>query len=142
MRHRVFKDSAARGKTSMGWFFGFKLHLIVNDQGELLNVKCTAGNVGDIRVLEEMCAHLFGKLFGDRAYISKAKTQLLKEKYGVDLITTHRKNMKPQTLSAFDKILLRGRSIIETINDQLKNIFVMNQNLIKLIKSYYGEDNF
>ncbi len=69
-----------------------------------------------------MCCHLFGKLFGDKGYISKAKAQLLKEKYDVDLITTRRKNMKPQNLPAFDKVLLRGRAIIETVNDQLKNI--------------------
>ncbi|WP_263081036.1 IS982 family transposase [Endozoicomonas sp. Mp262] len=122
LRHKVFKDEAGWGKSSTHWYYGFKLHLIINDTGELLAVKCTSGNTDDRAVLEDMCCHLFGKLFGDKGYISKAKAQLLKEKYDVDLITTRRKNMKPQNLPAFDKVLLRGRAIIETVNDQLKNI--------------------
>lgn len=122
-RHKVFKGSAARGKTSIGWFFGFKLHLVVNDKGDLLSVQCTPGNVHDVKVLDDLCAHLFGKLFGDRGYISAEKAKNLKEKFGVELITTQRKNMKKKEIASFDKILLRGRTIIETINDQLKNIF-------------------
>ena len=122
-RHKVFKHEAGWGKSSTGWYFGFKLHLIVSDTGELLGVKCTSGNTDDRAVLDDMCCNLFGKLFGDRGYISKAKKLLLQEKYGVELITSRRKNMKPQNLPAFDKVLLRGRAIIETINDQLKNIF-------------------
>ena len=121
-RHRVFKNEAGWGKSSTGWYFGFKLHLIVSDTGELLSVKCTSGNTDDRSVLEEMCAHLFGKLFGDRGYISKEKADMLYEKFGVELITTRKKNMKPKPISLFNKILLRGRAIIETINDQLKNI--------------------
>lgn len=122
-RHKTFKQSAARGKTSMGWFYGFKLHLIVSERGEILAVKCTPGNTSDVTVLEELCENLFGKLFGDRGYISKKASENLKDKFGIDLMTTVRKNMKPKQISKFDKVLLRGRSIIETINDQLKNIY-------------------
>ena len=75
-----------------------------------------------------MCCNLFCKLFGDKGYISKAKAQLLQEKYGVDLITTRSKNIKSQNLNTFDKILLRGRSIIEAVNDQLKNISQIEHN--------------
>lgn len=121
-RHKTFASEAGWGKSSTGWFFGFKLHLIVNDKGEILNVKCTAGNVDDRSVLDDMCSHLFGKLFGDRGYISKEKAALLMDKYGVELITTTRKNMKKKVRSLWDKALLRGRCLIETINDQLKNI--------------------
>ncbi len=121
-RHRTFRDDAGRGKSSTGWFYGFKLHLIVSDTGEILNVKCTSGNTDDRSVLDEMCSVLFGKLLGDKSYISKEKAALLLDKYGVELITTHKKNMKPRLITLLDKMLLRGRSIIETINDQLKNI--------------------
>ena len=84
----------------------------------LLGAKCTSGNTDDRSVLEEMCSELIGKLFGDRGYISKDKAEMLYEKYGVELITTTKKNMKKKPISLMNKILLRGRSIIETINNQ------------------------
>ena len=65
-RHKVFKNLAAPGKSSMGWFYGFKLHLIVNEQGERLAVHLTPGNVDDRKPLTEMSQALFGKLFGDK----------------------------------------------------------------------------
>lgn len=120
-RHKVFKDLAARGKTSVDWFFGFKLHLIVNDQGELLAVFLTPGNVDDRVPLAQMTQDLFGRLFGDRGYVSQALFEQLFEQ-GIELITTIRKNMKNSLMKLEDKLLLRKRYIIETINDQLKNI--------------------
>ena len=121
-RHKTFAGVAGRGKTSTGWFFGFKLHLVVNDQGELLSVCLTRGNVNDRKPVPKLVKRLIGKLFGDKGYISKKLTELLALQ-DVELITTLRKNMKPRVLAAFDKLLLRKRSIIETINDQLKNTF-------------------
>ena len=119
--HRVFKNIAKRGKNSVGWFHGFKLHLIVNDQGELLAIKLTAANVDDREPVPEMTKNLFGKLFGDKGYISQ---KLFDELFGrgLQLITKIKKNMKNKLMPMMDKILLRKRSIIETINDQLKNI--------------------
>ena len=120
-RHKVFAGLADRGKSSMGWFFGFKLHLVVNELGEILAFQLTQGNVDDRKPVPKMSEKLFGKLFGDRGYISKA---LFLELYdqGLLLMTTLRKNMKNQLMCLEDKLLLRKRSIIETINDQLKNI--------------------
>ena len=120
-RHKVFAGLAARGKTSMGWFYGFKLHLVVNDQGDLLSFCLTPGNVDDRKSVPQLAAKLWGKLFGDRGYISQV---LFEELFadGVQLITPIRKNMKNRLLPLWDKLLLRKRSIIETINDQLKNI--------------------
>jgi len=120
-RHKVFAGLAERGKTSMGWFFGFKLHLIVNDQGDVLAFQLTPGNVDDRKPVPKMSEKLFGKLFADRGYISKALFQQLYDE-GVMLITTIRKNMKNKLMLLEDKLMLRKRSIIETINDQLKNI--------------------
>lgn len=120
-RHKVFKDLAARGKTTMGWFYGFKLHLIVNEVGELLAVQLTPGNVDDRKPLERMTKDLFGKLFGDKGYLSQALFETLYER-GLELVTSLRKNMKGQLMLLSDRLLLRKRFIIETITDQLKNI--------------------
>lgn len=119
--HKVFKKLARRGKTSMGWFYGFKLHLVVNDQGELLAFQVTPGNVDDRTPVPHLTKKLTGKLFGDRGYISQKLFETLLEE-NLQLITTLRKNMKNKLMPLFDKLVLRKRSIIETINDQLKNI--------------------
>lgn len=121
-QHRVFAVDARRGKTSVGWFYGFKLHLVVNDRGELLAFCLTPGNVDDRRPVPRLARRLFGKLFGDRGYISHALAEQLFTTQGIALITKLRKNMRAQVLAATDKLLLRKRAIIESVNDQLKNI--------------------
>lgn len=120
-RHRVFQGWAARGKTSMGWFYGFKLHVVVNDQGELLAVYLTPGNVDDRQPVPRLTQHLFGKLFGDKGYLSQPLFNLLFDQ-GLQLITALRKNMKNRLTLLQDKLWLRKRAIVETIHDQLKNI--------------------
>ena len=121
-QHRVFRVDARRGKTSVGWFYGFKLHLVVNDRGELLAFCLTPGNVDDRRPVPRLVRRLFGKLFGDRGYISQALTEQLFTTQGLRLITKVRKNMRERLLTYTDKLLLRKRALIESINDQLKNI--------------------
>jgi len=120
-RHRVFRGVAQRGKSSLGWFYGFKLHLVTNDRGELLAVRLTPGNVDDRQPVPALAQSLFGKLFGDRGYLSHPLFEQLLEQ-GVQLITHLRKNMPNRLIPLQDKILLRRRTIIETVNDQLKNI--------------------
>lgn len=122
-QHRVFCGFAKRGKTSMGWFFGFKLHLIVNDRGEVLSWYLSAGNISDndIGVCDYLTRELWGKLVGDKGYISQKLFEMLFER-DVHLITRIKKNMKNKLVPMADKLLLRKRWIIETINDQLKNI--------------------
>lgn len=120
-RHRVFDGLAARGKTSMGWFFGFKLHLVVNDCSELLAFYLTPGNVDDRQPVPRLAQRLFGKLFGDKGYISQPLADHLLAQ-DVHLITGLRKNIKNPLLLLFDKLMLRKRALIETITDQLKNI--------------------
>jgi len=120
-QHRVFATDAKRGKTSMGWFYGFKLHLAVNDRGDLLACCLTAGNADDRTPVPRMVKRLRGKLFGDRGYISAPLTQLLFEQ-GLHLITRLRKNMNNHLMHLSDKLLLRKRAILESIIDQLKNI--------------------
>jgi hypothetical protein len=119
--HRVFAVDARRGKTSTGWFYGFKLHLAVNDRGELLACCLTPGNVDDRKPVPSMVKRLRGKLIGDRGYISASLTELLFEQ-GLHLITRLRKNMKNRLMHRSSKLLLRKRAVIESIIDQLKNI--------------------
>lgn len=119
--NKVFKGFAKKGKSTIGWFFGFKLHLVVNDQGELLSIKLTAANVDDRKPVPSLTKGLFGKLFGDKGYISKSLFNILFQN-GISLYSGTRKNMKEKLISLLDKVLHRKRSIIETINDQLKNI--------------------
>jgi len=119
--HKVFKGMVNWGKNSVGWHFGFKLHLIVNDKGELLAFKLTPANVDDRQPVPEMAQDIFGQLFGDRGYISQKLFEKLYEQ-GLQLITKRKKNMKNCLVKLIDKILLRKRAIIESVNDQLKNI--------------------
>jgi hypothetical protein len=119
--HKVFAGCARRGKTSVDWFFGFKLHLVINDCGELLSIRLTPGNTDDRRPVPEMVKELFGKLFGDKGYISQPLFEALCEG-GVQLVTRLKTNMKNRLVSMFDKLMLRKRAVIESVVDQLKNI--------------------
>jgi len=120
-QHKVFKGIATRGKGSTGWSFGFKLHVVVNEYGELLAIYLTAANRHELKALPKLVKRLFGKLFGDMAYLSQPVFEQLMQQ-GVHLITKLKSNMKNKLMVMTDKLLLRKRSIIETINDQLKNI--------------------
>lgn len=122
-RNKVFKDFATTGKSTMGWFHGFKLHIVINDKGEILSFCVTQANVDDREPLknEGFLKDIFGKLFADKGYISE-KLQKLLFIDGIELITSIRNNMKNSLMQMSDKILLRKRSVIETVNDELKNI--------------------
>ena len=122
-QHKVFKGFAQKGQCSLGWFYGFKLHLIINDKGEILDFIITPGNIDNRKPLSDMNLHkrIFGKLFGDKGYISK---DLFEQLFidGVHLITKIKKNMKNSLMLLQDKIALRKRALIEIVNDELKNI--------------------
>lgn len=120
-RHKVFKGIAARGKSTVGWFYGFKLHLIINDRGERLAFNLTPGNVDDRQPVPTMAHGLWGKLYGDKGYLSQELFERLLER-GVKLVTSIRKNMKNKLMELEEKLLLRKRSLIETVNDPLKNV--------------------
>ena len=135
-RHKVFEGFAKRGKTSTGWFFGFKLHIIINDKGELMNFTITPGNKDDRTVVAKLMQGLQGWLFGDRGYISKKLTETL-ENQGVSLITTLKKNMKKQFIEPIKKYWLKKRGIIETIIDQLKSIFHLQHTRHRSIANYF-----
>ena len=117
--HRVFAREAGCSKTSMGWFYGFKLHLLINDSGEILDVELTPGNTDDRRPLPKFAEGLHGSLYADKGYISKDLRALLRGQ-GVDLVYKVRKNMDPLDLSVSDEVLLKKRMLIESVINILK----------------------
>ena len=121
-QHRVFRVDARRGKTAVGWFYGFKLQVVVNDRGELLAFCLTPGNLDDRKPVPRLIRRLFGRLFGDQGDISAPLAEQLFLEQGLRLITKLRKNMRNILLPFTDKLLLRKRALIETIIDQLKNV--------------------
>ncbi|EKU96572.1 transposase [Leptolyngbya sp. PCC 7375] len=121
-QHRVFDTMAARGKTSVDWFYGFKLHLVVSEYGELLNFTLTPGNTDDRKPVPDLLEGLFGKVFADRGYVGKQLALKLLKDWGIEFFAKPRRNMKNQLMKLTDKLLARKRSIVETIIDQLKNI--------------------
>lgn len=136
--HRVMAEYAARGKTSVGWFYGFKLHLVINDQGELLNVCFTPGNVSDRAPVPKLSQKLFGKLVGDKGYISQELFEQLFTR-SLQLITRIKKNMKNRLIPLFDKLLLRKRAIVETVVDQLKNISQIEHSRHRSVVNYFTD---
>lgn len=120
-RNKVFKEIAEYGRTSVGWFFGLKIHLVINNLGELIAFKITKGNVHDGVAAKSILSSLEGLAFGDKGYIGK---KLFDElfKSGLKLITRKRKNMK-DTLQCtdYEKQLLNQRNLIETVFDCLKH---------------------
>lgn len=123
--HKVFKDIAQRGHTSMGWFYGFKVHFVINHQGEIIDFYLSTGNVADNNpeVLKQLTTNIFGKLIGDKGYI--VNQALFEQLFvnGVHLITKVRKNMKNKLMPLFDKLLLRKRGTIESSIGILKESF-------------------
>ncbi len=121
--HKTMKGWAQKGKCTMGWFYGFKLHLVINDKGEIIQWMLTPGNVDDREPLKNrsFTERLFGKLFADRGFISQNLFEMLFVD-DIHLVTKIKKNMKNSLMNLYDKIILRKRALIETVNDELKNI--------------------
>jgi hypothetical protein len=118
-RHQVFADLAARGKSSIGWFVGVKLHLVFNHERQIVALKLTPGNVNDTTPVPDLTQDLIGKLFGDKGYVGKELARRLLRR-GLALMTRVRRNMKRLPVSFLDKALLNGRNIVETIIGHIK----------------------
>lgn len=119
LSHKTFEGLAERGKSSMGWFFGFKLHLIINDKGEILNFMLTPGNVDDREPLKQgkFLENIRGKLCADKGYIGQTVFENLFLN-GIQLVTKVKNNMKNSLMSITDKILLRKKALnVKFIND-------------------------
>ena len=118
-RNRVFKGLAKRGKTTMGWFFGFKLHMVINHKGEIMAVKITKGNVDDREPVDILTKNLKGACYADKGYIGKELFMKLYSR-GLRLVVGIRKNMANYLMPMIDKLLLRKRFLIETVFGVLK----------------------
>lgn len=120
-RHRTFKDLAMRGKSSTGWFFGFKLHMLFNTNGQIVRLCITPGNVDDRKPVPDMLQGITAKLIGDRGYLSQKLFEQLFDR-GVTLITKIKKRMKNRLMDMTDKIMLSKRNFVETIFSSLKSL--------------------
>ena len=117
--YRVFAGVAKESKTSMGWFYGFKLHIVINHTSDLLDVALTPGNVDDRKPLRTFAERLHSSLYGDRRYISKDLREALREQ-GINLVYKVRQNMDPLDVSVSDAVLLKKRMLIEAVIRELK----------------------
>lgn len=122
-QHKVFQGIAEKSRGTLGWFFGFKLHLVCNDKGQIIDFLLTKANVDDREPLKNKNFHdkIFGKIYGDKGYLGKDLFDKLFVD-GIHLVTKVRKNMKKKAMDFMDKVTLRKRAIIESVNDVLKNI--------------------
>jgi len=120
-RHKVFKGLAAKGKTSTGWFFGLKLHMIFNTKGEIVRLSITKGNVNDRSPVADMVKGIMAKLIGDKGYLSKKLFEQLFQG-GVTLITKIKRNMKNILMETADKLMLMKRFFVETIFSSMKSL--------------------
>ena len=135
-RNKVFKGLAKKSKSTMGWYFGFKLHLIINDKGEIMAFKITSSTTDDRKPVPDLTKGLIGKICGDKGYISQPLFNELFAK-GLQLITRLKKNMKNKIMPMFDKLLLRKRALIETVNDQLKNISQIEHSRHRSVNNFF-----
>ena len=120
-QNKVFKKIANIGKSTMGWFYGFKLHLVVNQNGEPIDVAISKGNRDDRKLVKQLCKRVQGKLFADKGYISQELFEEMLEK-GIKIVTQLKKNMKPKLMENNELILLKKRSVIESVFHIMKAI--------------------
>ena len=122
-QHRVFSGSAKTGQCSVGWFYGFKLFLVVNGLGEMVQAFVTPGNVSDgaTATLKRLFKGLTGFAFADKGFVNSKAFPILFEQ-GLKLITSIRSNMKNKLVILHEKMLLKKRGMIESVIDILKSV--------------------
>jgi len=123
-RHRTFDGLASRGRSSIDWFYGFKLHMVINENSEIVAIKITKGNVDDRKAFEKIVTAngLQGRCYADKGYISKNMFHRIYQR-GLIIITGIKRNMKDYLMPILDKIMLKKRFIIETIFGYIKENF-------------------
>jgi hypothetical protein len=140
--HRVFADIAGRGKSSMGWFFGLKLHAIITPQGDFVSCTLSSANVHDVNpnIMQTLLQYgrstqrIQGTLVGDRGYINNSLTAELAE-HGIRLLTYIKKNMKPKLMAINEYALLKKRMLIECCFDLLVNSMLIRHSRYRSVKS-------
>jgi len=117
--HKVCEDIAQRGKSSMGWFFGFKLHVVCDSLGRLVSLLITPGNTDDRKFVLKLLKGLKGLCVADAGYVSKKLMHELYEQ-GLLLLTDVRNSMK-RLMSEAQHAVLKLRQRIEGIFSCLKH---------------------
>ena len=136
-RYKSLAKIASRGKSSKGWFYGCKLHIVMNQFGEIACSTLSNGHIADIKMVEKLVKDMEAKLYGDRGYISQELKSRLKYQ-GIDLITYHRKNMQPIQLSESDKYHLKQRNKIETLFSLLKGQYNLVTSKARSVHGFLG----
>ena len=134
-QNKVFKNIAKKSNSTMGWYFGFKLHLVINNYGEIMSVNLTESTCDDRSVVQILTKNLLGKLIGDKGYIKSELFEDLFER-GLELVTKIRKNMKNCLVNMKNKLLLKKRTLVETVIDQLKNICCIDHTRHRSYKNF------
>ena len=117
---KLFKGLARSGKNMNGWYWGFKLHLIINHDMEIESIKISDGSTSDIDALEgDFIDGIRGWLVGDKGYIGQKKAQELAAQ-GIKLITRTRKNMRKVPALPIHNYLLSKRQAVESTFSYLK----------------------
>lgn len=121
--NKVFEGFASRGKSSTGWYYGLKIHLIINQLGEIVNFELTSANVSDnnAELLQKIFKDLKGTCYGDKGYLSKLFDYFYQA--GLKIVTKIRSNMKNILMPLDEKINLKKRAVIESVNDILMSVF-------------------
>ena len=133
--HKVFKGLGAIGKSTMGWFYGFKLHLLIDLKGNIINACITPGNCDDRAPVEKLVQYFQGVVFGDKGYISKSLFDKLFEK-GIKLVTGIKKNMQNNLMILKEKMLLKKRSLIESVFNLMKRKFMLEHSRHRSIVNF------
>lgn len=133
--HKVFKTLAKRGKTTMGWFYGFKLHLAINDKGQILSFALSPGNIDDRQAVPSLLKGILGKVYGDKGYISKDLFEKMMA-IGIKIITSIKSNMKPKIIPIEESDELQKRSLIESVFNVLKNSCRMEHSRHRSCKNF------
>jgi hypothetical protein len=138
--HKTFKGLAQRGKTSVDWFFGFKLHVVINHMGEMISFQITTGNVNDCNrdILMKLLKNVFGKIFGDKGYVTAPEVFEKLYRQGKHLITKIKKNMKNKIMIMQDKKMLKKRGVIESVGNILKAALSLEHSRHRSAYGFFG----
>lgn len=136
---KLFKGIAKKSKSTMGWFYGFKLHLIINQNMEIEAIKFSDANTHDLTVLDgDFIDQIKGFLVGDKGYLSKKKSQILSTQ-GILLFTKQRKNAQTKLPATRQQLrFIRQRLKIEATFHLLKNNFSLVSSFARSIQSYFA----
>jgi len=136
--NKVFKGCAKRGKTSIGWFYGFKLHIIIDRKGNLLNFAFSKGNVPDnnLKIVEDLTNGISGRMFGDKGYISSKLFKMLYKK-GITIITKLKSNMQNKLMNIYDKFILTKRPVVESSINIIKTYFDLCSSRSRSISNFF-----